>query len=411
MNQTSPTGPASPASPAQREFNPFSGEFFDDPYSVYAWLRDEHPVYHNERLGFWALSRFDDVVAAHRDWQTFSSNYGVTLEQLQQGTRDATGSIITIDPPDHERMRKLVSRAFTPRAVAAMEPLIREIQCRFLDALADRSSFDVVGEFAARFPCDVISTVLGVPEGDRDTVRHNTDLILHREPDNPATPPEGLQAGMENGVLFYELARAKRRTPDDSMISLLCQVEVEEDDGSRHTLTDAEIAGFSLLLAAAGSETVTKLVANAVVEFSRHPDQWQHVLDGTVELAGVVEEILRFLPPSQYQGRFSVRDAEFEGGTIPAGQPVLLLTGAATRDPRTYRDPDRFDVTRTPQLAVGLGHGIHSCLGAALARLESRIAIEEIARRWPRYEVDESGLERVHMSNVAGYSKVPVTVL
>jgi cytochrome P450 len=188
---------------------------------------------------------------------------------------------------------------------------------------------------------------------------------------------------------------------------LLTQVEVEDDDGSLHRLDDAQIAGFTTLLAAAGSETVTKLIGNAVVEFHRHPEQWEHVLTGRASVPDAVEEVLRYLPPSQYQGRFSTQEATFEGGTIPAGVPVLLLTGAATRDPRAYDDPDRFDVTRTPQLAVGLGHGIHACLGAALARLESRLAIEELARRWPRFAVDESGLRRVHMSNVAGWSSVP----
>jgi cytochrome P450 len=389
------------------EFDPFSQEFFDDPYEIYARLRDERPVYHNERLGFWALSRFDDVVHAHRDWQTFSSNFGVTLEQLQSGAPDLTGSIIMIDPPEHERLRKLVSRAFTPRAVAAMEPLIRGVQAKFLDALMARDSFDIVGDFAALFPCEVISTILGVPEPERQAIRLRADLMLHREPGNPNSTDEGLQAGVENGVYFYQLAREKRAHPDEHMISLLCEVEVEEPDGSRHRLDDAEIANFATLIALAGSETVTKLVANAVVEFSRHPDEWQRILDGSVAPTNAVEEILRYQPPSQYQGRFSVKEAEFEGGTIPAGQPVLLITGAATRDPRAYDDPDRFDVGRAPLLAVGLGHGIHACLGAALARLESRIAIEEIARRWPRYDVDEAGLERVHMSNVAGWSKVP----
>ena len=391
-----------------RAFDPFSDEFFNDPYDLYRWLRDEQPVYHNPDLGFYALSRFDDVVRAHRDWQTFSSNFGVTLEQLRSGRRDATGSIITIDPPDHERLRKLVSRAFTPRAVAAMEPLIRDIQSSMLDPLTADDSFDLVGDFAARFPCEVISTILGVPEADRQAIRHRTDVMLHREPGNPNTTDAGIEAAIANGVYFYELVAEKRRHADDKMISLLCDVEVEADDGSRHRLDDAEIAGFATLIAAAGSETVTKLVANAVVEFSRNPDQWNRVVDGTADLSAAVEEVLRYLPPSQYQGRYSVADADFDGGTIPAGHPVLLITGAATRDPRVYADPDRFDITRVPQLAVGLGHGIHACLGAALARLESRIAIEEIARRWPRYEVDESRLERVNMSNVAGYASVPM---
>lgn len=392
------------------EFNPFSAEFFDDPYDVYRWLRDEAPVYHNERFGFWALSRFDDVVRAHRDWQTFSSAYGVTLEQLEQRQRDATGSIITIDPPEHERLRKLVSRAFTPRALTALEPLVRSVIVRFLDELEGRDEFDAVADFAALFPCEVISTILGVPEADRQQIRLWTDDLLHREPDNPYTTEAGRVAGQQSGIYFYELAREKRAHPDGKMVSQLVEAEVVDEDGSTHRLGDQEIAGFATLLAAAGSETVTKLVGNGVVEFFRHPDQWQLVLDDPGILPNAVEEILRYLPPSQYQGRFSTRDAEFDGGTIPAGEPVLLITGAATRDPRAYDDPDRFDITRAPQLAIGFGHGIHACLGAALARTESRIAFEELARRWPRYEVDEGGLRRVHMSNVAGYSNVPIRV-
>jgi len=390
------------------EFNPFSQEFFEDPLEIYTWLREERPVYHNSSLGFWALSRFDDVVAAHRDWQTFSSNYGVTLEQLQQHQRDATGSIISIDPPEHERLRKLVSRAFTPKSVTAMEPLVRSVQDRFLDPLMDRDEFDAVGEFSALFPCEVISTILGVPEGDRQQIRLWTDLLLHREPDNPATTQAGMDAGLQSGRYFYALVQDKRRHRDEGMISVLCEVEVDDGEGARHRLSDAEIAGFATLLAAAGSETVTKLVANAIVEFFRHPDQWRRIVGGEVAAANAVEEILRYQPPSQYQGRFSTRDATFPRGTIPAGQPVLLITGAATRDPRAYDAPDRLDVGRPPVLAIGLGHGIHACLGAALARLESRIAIEQLARRWPRYAVDEAGLERVHMSNVAGWSKVPM---
>ncbi len=392
------------------EFDPFAPEFFDDPYEIYRWLREEQPVYHNERMGFWALSRFDDVVAAHRDFETFSSAFGVTLEQLGEHKRANFGSIITIDPPEHERMRKLVSRAFTPRAVAAMEPMIRRIQCEFLDSLMDRESFDILGEFAAPFPCEVISTILGVPEADREGVRHRTDRLLHRDAGNPNTTPDGMQAGFESGLYFYELAREKRAKPDDSMISLLCTVEVEGDDGTTHRLNDEEIASFSLLIGAAGSETVTKLVGNAVVEFYRHPEQWRLATSGEADLSSAVEEVLRYLPPSQYQGRMSLADTEFEGGKIPAGNPVLLITGAATRDPRAYSDPDRFDITRKPLLGIGLGHGIHACLGAALARIESRIAIDELSKRWPVYEVEESGLERVQMANVAGYSKIPMKV-
>jgi cytochrome P450 len=195
------------------------------------------------------------------------------------------------------------------------------------------------------------------------------------------------------------------------MLSRLTEVTVDRGDGVETGLDDGEISGFAGLLGGAGAETVTKLVGNAVVLFDRHPEVWQRVLDDPAVLPRAVEEILRLLPPSQYQGRFSVADREFEGGTIPAGYPVLLLTGAATRDPRTFDRPDEFDIDRTPSVAIGLGHGIHSCLGAALARIESRIAIEELATRWRRLEVDQSGLRRVQMSNVAGYSNVPVRAI
>ena len=195
------------------------------------------------------------------------------------------------------------------------------------------------------------------------------------------------------------------------MLSRLTQVTVDRGDGVETGLDDEEIAGFAGLLGGAGAETVTKLVGNAVVLFVDNPDQWQAVVDDPARIPGAVEEILRILPPSQYQGRFSVEDREYEGGTIPAGFPVLLLTGAATRDPRAFERPRRVRHRRPPAVAIGFGHGIHSCLGAALARMESRIAIEELAKRWKRLEVDTDGLRRVHMSNVAGYKNVPVTAV
>jgi cytochrome P450 len=392
------------------EFDPFSEEFFGDPTEVYRRLRDEAPVYFSERYGFYALSRFADVVAAHRDWQAFSSSHGVDLSTL---TKDpelirSYRSIIMMDPPEHDRLRALVSRVFTPRAVTALEPMIREVICGYLDALEDRAEFDAVADFSGPFPVEIISRMLGVPEDMRQQIRHWLDIGLHREPGQIDPTPEGMQASMEAGAYFYELAVEKRRNPGDDMLSRLTQVTVDRGDGVETALDDAEIAGFASLLGGAGAETVTKLVGNAVVLFARHPDQWQQIRDDPDKVPQAVEEILRYLPPSQYQGRFSLEAREFEGGTIEPGFPVLLVTGAATRDPRAFERPDDFDIGRAPAVAIGLGHGIHSCLGAALARMESRIAIEELARRWTRLDVDEPGLRRVHMSNVAGYSNVPV---
>lgn len=395
------------------EFDPFSDEYFNDPSDVYRRLRDEAPVYYSERYGFYALSRFDDVVTAHRDWQGFSSAHGVDLSTLSKAPEliRSFRSIIMIDPPEHDRLRALVSRVFTPRAMTAMEPMIREVIRSFLDPLEARDHFDAVADFSALFPVEVISRMLGVPEGERQQIREWLDVSLHREPGQMDPTPEGEAAGIQSGIYFYGLAGEKRRNPTDDMISRLTQVTVERDDGTTTGLDDAEIAGFAGLLGGAGAETVTKLIGNAVVLFHRHPDQWQKIVDNPTLIPKAVEEILRIIPPSQYQGRFSVQDRTFEGGTIPAGYPTILITGAATRDPRAYDRPDEFDIERKQNVAIGFGHGIHSCLGAALARMESRIALEELVARWQRLDVDDAGLRRVHMSNVAGYKNVPVAAL
>jgi cytochrome P450 len=392
------------------EFDPFSDEYFNDPTDVYRRLRDEAPVYHNERYGFYALSRFEDVVQAHRDWQGFSSAHGVDLSTLRQDpeTIRSFRMIIMMDPPEHDRFRRLVSRVFTPRAVTALEPMVREVIVGQLDRLDGRDSFDVVTDFSAPFPVEIIARMLGVPPEMSQQVREWIDISLHREHGQMEPPAEAREASLASGMYFYELSVAKRQSPADDMLSRLTQVTVDRGDGVETGLDDGEIAGFAGLLGGAGAETVTKLVGNAAVLFSRHPEQWQKLKDDPGKIPGAVEEILRYLPPSQYQGRFSVEDRTFEGGTIPAGHPVLLLTGAATRDPRAFDHPDDFEVERPPNVAIGLGHGVHACLGAALARMESRIAIEELARRWQRLEVDEAGLRRVHMSNVAGYANVPV---
>ena len=395
------------------EFDPFSDVFFDDPYDMYRRLRDEAPVYHSERYGFWALSRYDDVVEAHKDWKTFSSSHGVDLHTLSTPPEQVAmfRSIIMMDPPAHDRLRALVSRVFTPRAVQSFEPIVREVIESYVEPLDGRDRFDAVTELSGPFPVEIIARILGVPEGDRQQIRHWLDLQLHREPGRLGPTAEGEAASSEAGTYFYGLVREKRRHPGDDMISRLTQAEVDREDGQGVTkLDDKEIAGFATLLGGAGAETVTKLVANAFVLFARHPDQYRRLIDDPGSIPAAVEEILRIWPPSQYQGRFSLRDAEFHGVTLPAGHPVLLITGSATRDERFFDDPDAFDIGRPPSQSLGFGLGIHSCLGAALARMESRIAIEEMVRRWPRYEIEEDGLRRVHMSNVAGFSNVPVRV-
>lgn len=393
------------------EFDPFSDEYFGDPTEIYRRLRDEAPVYFSEKYGFYALSRFEDVVLAHRDWQTYSSEHGVDLSTLTMDPDlvKSLGMIIMMDPPAHDRYRALVSRVFTPRAVNALEPMIREVIADLLDEVADAGEFDVVRDLSGPFPVEIISRMLGVPAGERQKIREALDLSLHREPGEIDPSPEGQAAMIELVSYFLELTAEKRANPGDDMLTRLTEATVDQGDGTTTTLSDNEIAGFATLLGGAGAETVTKLVGNAVVTFDRYPDQWRQVREDISLIPRAVEEVLRFLPPSQYQGRFSTSEREFEGGTIPAGHPVLLLTGAATRDPRAFENPDEFDMHRPASVAIGFGHGVHSCLGAALARMETRVALEELAKRWTHLDVDHARLKRVTMSNVAGYASVPVT--
>jgi cytochrome P450 len=392
------------------EFNPFSDEFFDQPQDIYRWMRDERPLYHSERWDFYALSRFDDVVAAHRDWETFSSAYGVTFDSLQLRTRMDMNMMIIMDPPEHDRLRTLVRTVFTRGAIAHMEPLVEEVITEILQGLEGRESFDMVGDFAAQFPVEIICAMLGVPKGERQQIRHWTDGMLHRERNNPMITHEGLICSGNLSDYFLDLVKHKRKHRDDMIMSRLIDATYEDDDGVTHTLTDEDIATFVVLLAAAGSETETKLMGSGVVEFARNPDQWAKVLADPAVIPDAVEEILRMHPPSQYQGRMTTKDVELEYGVIPANSPVLLVTGAATRDPRAYEHPDAFNITRGGVTTVAFGFGVHTCLGAWLARLESKVAFEEIRNRWPKFEVDFDNLKRVTMSNVAGYSSVPVHI-
>jgi cytochrome P450 len=392
------------------EFNPYSDSFFDDPYDTYRWMRDEAPVYYSERWDFHALTRYDDVVAAHRDWETFSSSYGVTLDALSMRHKFDMNMLILMDPPEHERLRKLVRQVFTKAAIANLEPLVTDVVTFYVQALAGRDQFDLVADFAALFPVEIISSMLGVPSGERQQIRLWTDGFLHREENNPFATESGVAASMAMGEYFLDLAREKRRQPDDLIISRLVDATYEDEAGVTHRLTDEDIATFAVLIAAAGSETVTKLIGNGTMAFHHNPDQWELVLADPGLIPGAIEEMLRLNPPSQYQGRFTTRDVVFDGGTIPAGSPTLLVTGAATRDPRAYEQPDVFDIRRGGATTLAFGYGAHSCLGSWLARLETRVALQQLRECWPRIDVDTGALRRVTMSNVAGYSHIPVHV-
>ena len=393
------------------DFDPFSEEFFNGPFDRYRRLRDEAPVYHSEKYGFWALSRYDDVARAIKDCDTYSSARGVSLDMfLDEPNPDMPALVIMMDPPDHTKMRKLVNKVFTPRSVTALEPMIRATITDFVDRL-DLNAFDAVQDFTALFPVEIITTMLGVPPGDRQQVRHWLDRALTRAPGDFRPSADGMAANIESGLYYYELVQKRRAEPQDDMISQLTQVEVEREDGGVAKLTDIEITGFLSLLGGAGAETVTKLVASALVIFSERRDQWRMLQEDRSLIPAAFEEVLRFEGPVGYLIRYSMREVEIHGRTIPKHVPVVLVTGAATRDERAFPDPDTFDLHRKfGGHNLGFGYGAHSCLGAALARMEGRIALELLLDRMPSYEVDHGALRRVNMTNVMGYSNVPVRV-
>jgi cytochrome P450 len=391
------------------ELNPFSWEFHENPWPTYRWLRDHAPLYRNDALDFWALSRFRDVLDAHVDWETYSSAEGTVLERLDPRYLEATPMMIFIDPPRHDRLRKLVSRAFTPRRVAALEPFIRATAARLLDPLVEAGAGDFVRDFSTPLPMEVIFTLLGVPDADRRQLREWMDLALDRDPDSAQVPPRAVEAMMQSMRYWYELLPELRRRPNEGLICALFDAEIETDDGGTTRLSDGEIIGFCSLLGAAGNETTTKLLANAAVLFARHGEAWSEVLADRGRLPNAIEEILRYTSPAQYSARTVMRDVELYGQRVPAGSRMLLLIGAANRDERQYPDPDRFDIHRDIPNQLALGQGVHFCLGSSLARLETRVALEEFAARFPRYAVDEAGCRRVHMSNVHGFAEVPFT--
>ncbi|OMB99100.1 cytochrome [Mycobacterium colombiense] len=392
------------------EFDPFSTEFFNGAYDTYRRLRDEAPIYYNAKWDFWALTRYDDVAPATKDHETFSSAKGATLDMVKahDDAIPVPKVIISMDPPEHQKMRRLVSNVFTPRAIAALEDMVRDKVYERIEAL-DPASFDVVADFSALFPNEVITTMLGVPKPDRDQIRVWLDLLLERHPGEIATTKRGYQASVSTGLYYYDLVQQRRAHPEDDMISRLIETEIERD-GVVEKLTDVDITGFATMLGGAGAETVTKLVGNAIVAFADFPDQWRKLRDDRSKIPAAVEELLRYEAPSQYQVRTATRDVTYYGTTIPAGAAVLLVTGSATRDERMFDDPDRLDIDRDRKMGFNLafGYGIHSCLGAALARMESRIALDALLDLLPEYEVDRDGLQRVAMANVCGWSHVPV---
>ena len=390
-------------------WDPFDVDIDVDPHPVWRRLRDEAPLYRNDELDFWALSRHADVETAHRDTRRYSSAHGTVLE-LMNPEPLATGQMIFLDPPAHTTLRTLVSRAFTPRRVSQLEDRIREICGELLDPLVGTDGFDYLQDFGALLPSMVISALIGVPDEDREDVRHHIDQVFHIEPGVGMINDVSFMAQVHLHEYWQTLVERRRAEPIDDMVTALTQAEVTDDDGSVRRLTDQECCDFTNLLVSAGTETVARLLGWAAVILADNPDQRAALAADSSLLPNAVEELLRFEAPSPVQGRWTTEEVELYGTTLPAGSKILLLTGAAGRDDRKYPDPDRFDIHRKFDSHVSLGHGIHFCLGASLARLESRVALEETLKRFPEWDVDLARAKRLHTSTVRGYAEVPIKV-
>jgi cytochrome P450 len=395
--------------PDELVFDPYAYAFHEDPYPTYARLRDEAPVYHNPEMGFWALSRHGDVMDGFRDSERFSSSHGVSLDAAASGP-DAhrTMSFLALDPPRHGRMRGLVSRGFTPRRVVELEPSIRALAVRYLDEAVERGSFDFIGDFAGRLPMDVISELIGVPEADRAEVRRLSDLLVHREEGVTDVPPAGIEAAFSLVAYYADMLAERRRARTDDLTSALLDAEI---DGDR--LSDDEIMGFLFLMVVAGNETTTKLLGNAWYWAWRNPDQAAIPVADPGRITDWVEETLRYDTSSQILARITTRPVELHGTTIPAGERVVLLPGSANRDERVFEHPDVYDLDRNrgdDRQIASFGFGRHFCMGASLARLEARVALEELMARVRAWDIDESGIVRVHSVNVRGFAALPTTV-
>ncbi|HUC36160.1 MAG TPA: cytochrome P450 [Acidimicrobiales bacterium] len=379
------------------------------PHPVWRRMRDEAPVYHNDRYGFWALSRFDDVERAHREPKLYSSAHGTVLEIMTEEAR-REGLMIFLDPPEHTRLRRLVSRAFTPRRVAELEAEIRMLCSELLDAQSGARRFDYVQDFGAKLPAYVIATLLGVPPSDREDVRHHIDGMFHIEPEVGMLNSVSIEAGTWVAEYIGGQLESRRTDPRDDMLTDLVQAEVVDAHGVLRRLTPSEGTEFGILLISAGTETVARLLGWAALLLAEHPDQQAALADDPSLVPNAVEEVLRYESPSPVQGRWLTDDTELHGKVIPAHSKVLLLTGSAGRDERVYSDADRFDITRRFDMHVAFGYGIHFCLGAALARMEGKIALEETFARYRSWTVDKDAAVPLHTSTVRGYQKLPVEV-
>jgi cytochrome P450 len=390
-------------------WDPLDARYKVDPHPIWRRLRDEAPVYYNAEHDFYAVSRFADVDAFSRDPKTFCSSHGTVMEMIGPEPTEME-IMIFMDPPEHTRYRRLVSKAFTPRRMTQLEDDIRRLCAGLLDAQVGQSSFDYVQDFGARVPAYVIAALLGVPESDRDQVRRWIDETFHLDPElGMYNDVSAVAMGKLQEYVAGELAE-RRKNPRDDMFTDLLNGEIVDEDGELRRLTTEQAVNFALLIGSAGTETVARLLGWAALTLDQNPDQRAELVAVPGLIPNAVEELLRYEAPSPVQSRFCTADVAIHGQTIPANSKVVMITGSAGRDERAFPDPDRFDIHRQIDHHLSFGYGIHFCLGAALARTEARIALEQTFERFPEWSVDMDGAVPLFTSTVRGYTNLPISV-
>jgi cytochrome P450 len=389
-------------------FDPYDQELNSDPYPVHKRLREEAPLYYNEKYDFYALSRFDDVNKGLVDNQTFSSARGVILELIKSDIEIPPGTLVFEDPPVHDIHRKLVARMFTPRKIAELEDKIRSFCAQSLDPLVGTGRFDFIADLGAQMPMKTIGMLLGIPESDQEAIRDHGNAQMKTE---AGEPMKMASEGLDAGQIFAEYLDWRAEHPSDDIMTDLLTVEFTDEHGVTRRLTRDELLIYLNVVATAGNETTTRLIGWAGKVLADHPDQRRDVVADRSLIPQTVEELLRFEPPAPNVGRYVTRDVEYYGQTVPAGSAILLLTGAANRDHRQFPpDGDAFDIHREQRSHLAFGVGAHYCLGSALARLEGRIALDEILKRFPEWELDLANATLTSTAAVRGWDALPALV-
>ena len=388
-------------------YDPYDVAIDLDPYPVWKRLRDEAPLYYNAKHDFYAISRFDDVDAAITDWETYSSARGTLLELIKANIKMPAGTFIFEDPPEHTMHRDILRRVFTPRRVAELEPKVREFCAHSLDPLVGTGGFDFIEHLGAQMPMRTIGMLLGIPEEDQENLRDQIDDTLKLKDDGTPNFTDGIDTA-DISALFGEYIDWRAKHPSDDLMTQLIQAEFEDETGTVRTLRRDEILGYINLIAAAGNETTTRLIGWMGKALADHPEQRELLVADRSLVPRAVEEVLRFEAPSPVQARYVTKDVEHYGTKVPEGSVILLLNAAANRDDRHYEDPDRFDIMRKSDRHLSFGLGIHFCLGASLARLEGQVALDEVLKRFPTWEIDTANAKRAHTSTVRGWEKLPV---